>query len=88
MDISSAIIERVESMPESMDYFYGGLVLSVLLSLMPSIRRLADRVSSETINNSTSAELTYDLSFVNVEIYTDILCKIIDMAFGSTFWCV
>ncbi|XP_033216559.1 putative homeodomain transcription factor [Belonocnema kinseyi] len=86
LDISSAIIERVESMPESMDYFYGGLVLAVMLSLMPSIRRLTDRVSPEAFNNSSSAELTYDLSFVNVGIYTDILCKMIDLAFGSNFW--
>ena len=72
-------------MPESMDYFYGGLVLAVMLSLIPSIRRVTDRVSLEAVNNSSS-ELTHDLTLVNVGIYTDLLCKMIDVAFGSNFW--
>ena len=33
LDISSAIIARVESMPESMDYFYVGKFLSIPLNM-------------------------------------------------------
>jgi hypothetical protein len=42
LDISSAIIERVESMPETCDYIYIGVVLSVLLSLLPALCRLRE----------------------------------------------
>ncbi|XP_047108069.1 protein PHTF1 isoform X1 [Schistocerca piceifrons] len=47
LDISSAIIARVETMPENMDYFYAGVVVSVVISLLPSICRFVD-VLSET----------------------------------------
>lgn len=33
LDISSAIIARVESMPESMDYFYVGKLISIPLCM-------------------------------------------------------
>lgn len=85
LDISSAIIERAESTTESMDYFYGGLILALLISLMPSIRRLTDRMNVES-GNSTILELPYEFSFVNMGIYVDIFCKMIDVAFGSFFW--
>ena len=52
LDISSAIIARVESMPESMNYFYGGLMLSVVLSLIPSIKRLSDHVGMDNSSNN------------------------------------
>ncbi|CAG2054021.1 unnamed protein product, partial [Timema podura] len=42
LDISSAIIARVESMPEHMDYFYGGVAVSVVLAFLPSLCRLCD----------------------------------------------
>uniref|UniRef100_T1HJG4 Phtf-FEM1B_bdg domain-containing protein n=4 Tax=Rhodnius TaxID=13248 RepID=T1HJG4_RHOPR len=42
LDISSAIIARVEAMPEHMNYFYAGMFVSVLLGLVPSICRLAE----------------------------------------------
>ncbi|KAK3910556.1 Putative homeodomain transcription factor [Frankliniella fusca] len=40
LDISSAIIERVEAMPDTMDYFYLGMILALLLSLVPPFCRL------------------------------------------------
>ncbi|XP_043478132.1 protein phtf isoform X1 [Leptopilina heterotoma] len=86
LDISSAIIERAESTTESMDYFYGGLILALLISLMPSIRRLTDQINTESVNNSTILELPYELSFVNMGIYVDMFCKMLDVAFGSSFW--
>ncbi|KAF6213885.1 hypothetical protein GE061_011610 [Apolygus lucorum] len=42
LDISSAIIARVEAMPEHMDYFYAGMVVSVFLGLVPSICRMME----------------------------------------------
>ncbi|XP_065202605.1 protein phtf [Planococcus citri] len=42
LDISSAIIARVEAMPENVDYFYIGIVMSIALAMVPSISRLAD----------------------------------------------
>ncbi|XP_006618550.1 putative homeodomain transcription factor isoform X1 [Apis dorsata] len=86
LDISSAIIARVESMPESMNYFYGGLMLSVVLSLIPSIKRLSDHVGMDNSSNVTSSLIPNDLTYVNLETYSDILSKVIDLAFGTTLW--
>ncbi|KAK2580169.1 hypothetical protein KPH14_012440 [Odynerus spinipes] len=86
LDISSAIIARVESMPESMNYFYGGLVLSIVLSLVPSIRRVTDTFGTDNTGNVTVSLLPDDLRQVSFETYSDILCKIIDVAFGGTLW--
>ncbi|XP_014471298.1 PREDICTED: putative homeodomain transcription factor [Dinoponera quadriceps] len=86
LDISSSIIARVESMPESMNYFYGGLVLSVALCLIPSIKRLSDHIGSDNVSNVSVSLLPSDMIQVNLETYTDILCRVIGVAFGSTFW--
>ena len=86
LDISSAIIARVESMPESMNYFYGGLMLSVVLSLIPSIKRLSDHVGMDNSSNITSSLIPNDLTYVNLETYSDILSKVIAVAFGANFW--
>ncbi|XP_034251149.1 putative homeodomain transcription factor isoform X2 [Thrips palmi] len=40
LDISSAIIARVEAKPENMEYFYLGMVLALFLSLVPPFCRL------------------------------------------------
>ncbi|KAL2712659.1 protein phtf isoform X5 [Vespula squamosa] len=84
LDISSAIIARVESMPESMNYFYGGLILSIVLSLVPSIRRITDTLGIDNSGNTTVSIVPDDLKQVNLETYTDILCRLIDIAFGDT----
>ncbi|XP_053984270.1 protein phtf isoform X2 [Hylaeus volcanicus] len=86
LDISSAIIARVESMPESMNYFYGGLILSVVLALIPSIKRLNDHVGMDNSSNITSSFIPNDLTYVNLETYSDIICKVIGLAFGTTLW--
>ncbi|XP_017790476.1 PREDICTED: putative homeodomain transcription factor [Habropoda laboriosa] len=86
LDISSAIIARVESMPESMNYFYGGLMLSLILSLIPSIKRLNDHVGMDNSSNATSSLIPNDLTYISLETYSDILSKLIDMAFGTTLW--
>ncbi|XP_011300541.1 putative homeodomain transcription factor [Fopius arisanus] len=85
LDISSAIIARAESMPESMDYFYGGLVLSVVLAIIPSIRRLNDYFSSDSTNNSTGIYVN-DLAYADFRTYSDFMCRVIDVAFGNILW--
>ncbi|XP_032666157.1 putative homeodomain transcription factor isoform X2 [Odontomachus brunneus] len=86
LDISSAIIARVESMPESMNYFYGGLILSVALCLIPSIKRLSDHIGSDNVSNVSVSLLPSDMIQVNLETYTDVLCRVIGVAFGNIFW--
>ncbi|CAG5077263.1 Similar to phtf: Protein phtf (Drosophila melanogaster) [Cotesia congregata] len=83
LDISSAIIARAESMPESLDYFYGGLVLSMILAVIPALRRLSDHFGSDT-GNSTG--IVVDLALIDFNIYVDFLKEIIDVSFGSTLW--
>lgn len=86
LDISSAIIARVESMPESMNYFYGGLILSIALCLIPSIKRLSDHMGSENVSNVSVSLLPSEIIQVNLETYTDVLCRLISVAFGDTLW--
>ncbi|XP_020278731.1 putative homeodomain transcription factor [Pseudomyrmex gracilis] len=89
LDISSAIIARVESMPESMNYFYSGLILSISLCLIPSIKRLSDHIGSDNVSNASINLLPNDIIqetyLFNFETYTDVLCKVIGIAFGNTF---
>lgn len=42
LDISSAIIKRVEAIPDTCDYVYMGLVFSLVLSLVPAFCRLCE----------------------------------------------
>lgn len=42
LDISSAIIEKVEAMPETCDYVYIGVLFSILLSFIPAFCRLCE----------------------------------------------
>lgn len=63
LEISSAIIGKVESKPDSMDYFYIGIFFSTILSFLPVICRV--------INIST--EITFiDVHNFLEEIYTNV----------------
>lgn len=42
LDISSAIIKRVEAIPETCDYVYIGVVFSLVLSLVPAFCRFCE----------------------------------------------
>lgn len=42
LDISSAIIKRVEDIVDTCDYVYIGLVFSLVLSLVPAFCRLCE----------------------------------------------
>lgn len=62
LDISSAIIERVEAIPETCDYIYIGLAFSVVLSLVPAFCRLCEvRAVASCNSNQFSNILTYRL---------------------------
>jgi len=73
-------------MPESMNYFYSGLILSVALCLIPSIKRLSDQIGSDSVSNVSVSLLPSDMIQVNLDTYTDVLCRIISVAFGSSLW--
>lgn len=78
LEISSAIINRVDSIPETYDYLYIGLVFAILLALTPAYCRLCD-VSKEV--NSTTI---FDLPKVIDETFT--FKSFVHVAFGQTFW--
>ncbi|XP_012251467.2 protein phtf [Athalia rosae] len=86
LEIASLITYRVEAMRESMDYFYCGLVFSFILSFIPSMWRLSDQITKDQASNITSSLVLGDLSQVILETYPDTLCRIIDIAFGTTLW--
>lgn len=45
LDISSAIIEKVEGMPETCDYIYIGVAFSLFLSLIPAFCRFCEVIN-------------------------------------------
>lgn len=79
-DISSAIIYRVDSIPETYDYVYIGMAFSIILALTPAYCRLCD-VSRE-INSTSTHNPVIDLP--NVEIAKDF--NFMQLAFGQSFW--
>lgn len=98
LDISSAIIGRVEQIPDNMDYFYTGMVMSTLLSFLPSICRLCAAVFEEdsfpqSLNQkeqfpfSTVAPAIAQTSFNStiglISIYTSFF---VNAAFSSVLW--
>ncbi|XP_046740762.1 protein phtf isoform X2 [Diprion similis] len=86
LEIASLITYRVEAIRESMDYFYCGLVFSIILSFIPSMWRLSDQIRKDPVGNITGSLVLGDLSQVILDTYPDTLCRIIDIAFGTTLW--
>lgn len=80
------ITYRVEAIRESMDYFYCGLVFSAILSFIPSMWRLSDQIAKDPTSNVTGSLILGDFSQVILDSYPDTLCRIIDIAFGTTLW--
>ncbi|RZF42934.1 hypothetical protein LSTR_LSTR000557 [Laodelphax striatellus] len=90
LDISSAIIAMVEAMPEQMEFFYAGMVVSVLLAAIPSLHRLVTDTSStlttaDVLNSVPSSINLSTFQFTGTILSTS-LGSIIDAAFGSTLW--
>lgn len=63
IEISSAIIGKVEAMPECMDYFYIGLVFSSVLAILPIVCRIFN--TSEYISLSDAQQFLEDI-FSNI----------------------
>uniref|UniRef100_A0A1Q3FBD7 Putative homeodomain transcription factor n=2 Tax=Culex tarsalis TaxID=7177 RepID=A0A1Q3FBD7_CULTA len=83
LDISSAIIERVEGMPETCDYVYIGVVLSIILSLIPAFCRLLEA----TFDPDNSTELNFlDMPVLLLEKASFSCLTILRFAFGETTW--
>ncbi|XP_045483771.1 protein phtf isoform X2 [Harmonia axyridis] len=83
LDISSAIIARVEATPESMDYFYMGVCISVVLAFLPIIHRAAKDIISfaefEEIIFNFEADVTYNRLW-------NALANILNDCYGVTLW--
>lgn len=85
LDISRAIIQRVDSIPESGDYVYIGLVLSLILSLTPTYCRLCD-VALDS-NSTGIPHIIFDLPRVMLEESSTIsFASFMHLAFGQTSW--
>lgn len=82
LDISSAIIARVESMPENIDYFYGGICVSVVISLLPSLCRLIDMADGDAGNADPALSVLPALE-ADATLFNR-LSQLIDVLFGVT----
>lgn len=87
LDISVEIIKRVESLPETCDYVYIGVILSVILSLIPSYCRLCDVLIQESNSTTTSSILEEFPKVLNDDsTFYQTFMTFSDMAFGETSW--
>uniref|UniRef100_U5ELH8 Putative homeodomain transcription factor n=1 Tax=Corethrella appendiculata TaxID=1370023 RepID=U5ELH8_9DIPT len=84
LDISSAIIERVEAIPDSVDYVYIGVILSTLLSMVPAFCRLCE-VTVADASNSTEVNF-FDMPILLLEKASFSCSTILKFAFGETTW--
>nr|CAD7572048.1 unnamed protein product [Timema californicum] len=97
LDISSAIIARVESMPEHMDYFYGGkenithsVAVSVVLAFLPSLCRLCD-VAYDLTGQGQGLDLGTPplpslMASTSMVYLTSTLGCVLEGALGATLW--
>lgn len=83
LDISSAIIARVESMPESMDYFYIGVCISIILAFLPIIHRSAKDMISLAELESIFVNLVMEVEYNRI---MKAVANIINDCYGTTFW--
>ena len=85
LDISMAIIQRVESIPETCDYVYIGVVLSLILALTPTYCRLCD-VALDS-NSTGIPHIIFDLPRVMMEESSSIsFSSFMHLAFGQSSW--
>lgn len=81
LDISSAIIARVEAMPENMDYFYVGMLGSVLAGLVPALCRLVDA----KVHKSVALDLI-NANWTASNYIGEYLASGCESAFGPNKW--
>ncbi|XP_062543085.1 protein phtf isoform X2 [Armigeres subalbatus] len=83
LDISSAIIERVEAMPETCDYVYIGVVLSIILSLVPAFCRLCEA----TVDSASTTEINFlEMPVLLLQKASFSCVAILRFAFGESTW--
>ncbi|EEZ98518.1 protein phtf [Tribolium castaneum] len=85
LDISSAIIGKVESTSQSMDYFYLGIIVSTIHAFIP----ILFRVCNSTLESNSFVDGQYSI----FELFDSIMGKLpnsvptlIEAAFGTTLW--
>lgn len=99
LDISLAIISKVDSMPESMDYFYIGIVMSSILAFLPVVCRFCNCTYDNNANdiqftkNATMFLLIFESQSTWGQIYNvtlnelpDTLYSFFRIAIGVSFW--
>lgn len=91
-DISSAIIRKIDSIPERTDYFYMGIGISMIIAFLPIICRLChfnyetfDFLSFEDIYKKFSS---YSILFPDDELdrFPGDFSNGLDIIFGKTIW--
>lgn len=87
-DISSAIISKVEMMPQSMDYFYVGIALATVLAVLPAIFRFCNTctVDPSSNNNETSNIIAVSSPELVFSQIPEILQVVVEGAFGTALW--
>lgn len=90
LDISSAIIERVDAIPDTCEYVYIGLALSILLSLVPVFGRICEAAASVSANSTAEQLHVLDIPAILMEHLTTSKQStgngMMMISFGSTSW--
>lgn len=85
LDISSAIIARVETMPESRDYFYIGMVFATVLAVMPVVCRLCNATLQTVDTSDTHLSVLDLLALIATNLSTPV-AEFADASLGTTIW--
>ena len=87
LDISLAIIKRVDLIPETSDYIIIGLALSLILSLTPTYCRLCEVSIDSTSNSSGLPHILLEIPRVMMEETSSLsFVSFLHYAFGKTMW--
>ncbi|CAL1296921.1 unnamed protein product [Larinioides sclopetarius] len=83
LDISSAIIQKVDSSQHSSEYLYIGVAFAVILSILPLLFRLRNGISTYIIRDVTTDMLT--LTVPSSEEVVKITDNLLDIMLGSAW---
>ena len=85
LDISSAIIGKVEATSQSMDYFYVGIIISTIHALIPVLFRLCNFTleSNSFVDGQYSI---FELCETIIEKLPSSMTTLMEAAFGATLW--
>lgn len=70
-------------MPNGLDYFYLGAVLSTLLALLPALCRLCNSVTENTKTGDSQLSVT-EVMNLTLDKFTDSFADVIETAFGNS----